>query len=281
MKRREFIRGIVGSATAWPLAARALQPKVPVVGLLSPRSAGDSVLLEASLRKGLSDADQVDGRDILIVHQWANGQIDQLPALATELIEKHAAAIIVADGKTATLAAKAATSTIPIVFIIGSHPITNGPLATFLQPESDIYQPRSNLTGVSLYNYECERRLFASLCEMAPKRTKISVMRSGVQVFPSNKICIGEAPSVASQWLRREHPGLCARTEWQIDHAFITVDHLKLRVIFYGPGRFCVQGDQPPTLREYIGALAEEFLTAAMRHALPGINDWRMPVQSC
>jgi ABC-type uncharacterized transport system substrate-binding protein len=117
--RRKFVATLGGAAAAWPIAARAQQSAMPVVGLLHGRSADDSVYRVAAFRAALADAGYVEGQNLAIEYRWANGRNDRLPTLATELVGRQVAAIVTAGGAPVGLAAKAATATIPIVFVTG------------------------------------------------------------------------------------------------------------------------------------------------------------------
>ncbi len=169
MRRREFLGVLGGAAASWPLDARGQQAALPVVGFMSGRSAPDSVHLVAAFREGLSEAGFVDGQNVIIEFRWADGQYDQLPALAAQLVSRPVAVLVGVGGEPSAIAAKRATSTIPIVFGMGGDPVKAGLVDSF-------NRPGANLTGYTLLTNEMESKRVGLLRELVPGVALVGVL---------------------------------------------------------------------------------------------------------
>jgi len=168
MRRRDFLKGFA-IATGWPLAARAQQPAMPVIGFLNSQSAGSFSHLLAGFQQGMREAGFLEGRNIQIEYRWAEGRYEQLPALANDLARRGIAVLVATGGEPAALAAKGSTQTIPIVFLIGGDPVKMGLVAS-------MNQPGGNVTGLTLLSTEIERKRLALLQELLPKASLIAML---------------------------------------------------------------------------------------------------------
>jgi putative tryptophan/tyrosine transport system substrate-binding protein len=213
IRRRDFILlgGVV--AAAWPLAAHAQQPAMPVVGYLSPHLPGPSASLTGAFRQGLKDSGYVEGENVTIIYRWAEGLWDRLPALATELVHQRVA-VIAAFGLSAAFAAKAATPAIPIVFSVGDDPVTLGLVAS-------LAQPGGNVTGINNFATELVAKRLELLREMVPAAARIAVL-----VSPSNAVTSQSTvreTSAGARAMGLEVQVLNADTSREIDAAFATL----------------------------------------------------------
>ena len=218
MRRREFITVLGSAAAAWPLVARAQQSVMPVAGFLSSLSPLELTFVLPAFHQGLNEAGFVEGRNIAIEYRWAEGHYERLPALAADLVRAQVAVIAAISGTPAALAAKAATTTIPIVFAIGGDPVAPG-LVTNLS------RPGGNITGVSFYTSPVVTKRLELARELVPGGTTI-----GVFVNPDNPPSVAEGKTVreAAAALVQSIEIINASTENQIDGAFATIAQQKI-----------------------------------------------------
>ena len=221
MRRREFILALGGAAAAWPLAARAQQPGMPVVGFLRSTSANASIDLVAALRRGLAEAGYTEGQNTAIEYRWAENRDERLPALAADLVRRQCA-LIVAGGNAAALAAKSATMTIPIVFATGDDPVKVG-----LVPR--LNRPGGNITGISFYNSaDLESKQLELLREVVPKAGVI-----GVLVNPTGAAVQSQESEaqVAARALGLQLFVVNAASERDFDTAFATLTQQRVEAL--------------------------------------------------
>ena len=167
--RRELIAGLGTTALAWPHAARAQQPAIPVVGYLSGTSPDNSIEILADFRRGLAETSYVEGRNLAIEYRWLEGHYDRIPMMLADLVQRRVAVIAVPNTTTAALAAKAATRTIPIVFAVGSDPVAIGLVVSLNRPEG-------NLTGVSMQQTTAAAQRLELLHQLKPEERSIAFL---------------------------------------------------------------------------------------------------------
>ena len=210
MRRREFII-FLGSGAAWSNMARAQQPALPVIGFLHSTSAGPNVGTVSAFREGLKQAGYVDGQNVAIEFRWADGHYDRLPALAMDLVRQRVAVIAALGGQASALAAKAATSTIPVVFDTGEDPVKIGLVASFSKPGG-------NVTGINILTNEIEAKRLGLLHELIPTALTIAVI--GHPDTPANNDVVLEDLQTAASALGLKLQILKVRSVLEIDNAF-------------------------------------------------------------
>jgi ABC-type uncharacterized transport system substrate-binding protein len=247
LKRREFITLIGGAAAGWPFATRAQQPSMPVVGFLRDSRAAGSEFVVEGLRKGLAEAGFVEGRNLTIEFAWTDDQSERLSALAAELVGRHVP-VIVSSALSATIAAKAATSTIPVVFAINNDPVAAGLVAS-------LNRPGGNLTGVSYLSSELGAKRLGLMHEMLPKVTDFAVL--GHPNYPSSAAFISDVEAAAhSLGLRIEV--FNTSTESEIDAAFAALSARRLGALLIANNPLFT------TRREHLIALAARYAVPTM-----------------
>jgi putative ABC transport system substrate-binding protein len=252
MKRREFILALGGAAVAWPLAARAQQPAMPVVGFLNARSPNDTAHLVAAFRRGLAENGYVEGRSVTIEYRWASGQPDRLPAMATELVDRPVVVLAATGGENSAMAAKAATSTIPIVFAVGSDPIKLGLVASY-------NRPGGNVTGINILTTTLEAKRLGLLHELVPRAATVGILLNPNWPPSANQLRdVQDAARVVGLQINV----LQASTDQEIDAAFETVAQQRIAAL-------AVTGNP------FYDTRREKLVALAARHAVPVIYQFR------
>src|SRR5271169_1475087 len=223
MRRREFIAGL-GSAAAWPLVARAQQPAMPVIGFLNSDFPDQYTDRLRYFRQGLSGMGYVEGRNVVIEYRWAEGQYDRLPALAADLVRRRVA-VIVAGGTVAALAAKAATTTIPIVFV-ASAPVASGLVAS-------LNRPGGNLTGSTLFPNELAPKHLQLLHELIPDAARFGLLAD--PAYPTTQSIIADLHA-AARTLGLQLVVVDARTDSDLETAFATFSQQRVGAVLFGTG---------------------------------------------
>jgi putative ABC transport system substrate-binding protein len=256
-KRREFI-ALLGGAAAWPLAAHAQQQAVPVVGLVSGRSADGSARPVAAFRQGLNEAGYVDGQNAMVEYHWLEGQYNRLPSLMADLVRRRVA-VIAAPGVTAVAqTAKAATTMIPIVFGVGGDPVKLGLVAS-------LARPGGNATGVNIFVAEIVAKRLGLLHELVPKAVRIAVLvnpgnRAGTELVLRDLL-------EAARGLGLQIQALEASTSREIEAAFATLARDRADALFVAADAF-------------LSSRRVQFATLAARHGIPVAYPFRDDVEA-
>ena len=248
MRRRDFIKVIAGSAVPWPLAAHAQQPALPVVGFVNVASAKDYEPRLSAFLKGLSETGYVDGRNVAIEYRWAENQSDRLPAMVADLVRRQVA-VIAATGTQAAVAAKAATTTIPIIFELGSDPVRLGLVAS-------INRPSGNVTGVTNANVGIAPKLLQMLHELLPTARIMALLVNPAE--PALAETYTKEVQAAARALGLELHVLNASTEGDFDGVFAKLIQLRAGGLVIGGGA-------------YFTSRTEQLAALSVRHAVPAI----------
>jgi putative ABC transport system substrate-binding protein len=249
MRRRQFIAGL-GSAAAWPVVALAQQPSMPVIGYLSPQSAGEDYTFIVPFLQGLKETGYVEGQNVAVEYRWAENEYDRLPALAADLSRR--VAVIVVSGTPAALAAKAATTTIPIVFSAGGDPVALGLVAS-------LNRPGANLTGSANLSAELAPKQLQLLHDLIPNAARFGVLAD--PAFPVTQSTIADLQA-AARTLGPELIVVNARTDSDFETAFATLSQRRVGAVLVIDSNF-------------YNRRMEQLPALAARHALPAIFQFR------
>jgi putative tryptophan/tyrosine transport system substrate-binding protein len=256
VKRREFITLLGGAALAWPLAARAQQPAMPVIGYLSSLTQADSARFDVALRRGLSDMGYVEGQNVSIQYRWITDRYDALPAMAADLVQRQVVAIL-ALGPPAVLAAKAATQTIPIVFVTGADPLKFGFVASF-------NKPGANITGIWMVTTVLAEKRLQLLHDLVPNAELIALL-----VNPTSPVAEPQTrdAQAAARALGVRLTILSAVTESDFNKVSASLVQQRADALFVSADPFF------SSRREHLVALAA-------RHAIPTLYEFREFVEA-
>jgi putative ABC transport system substrate-binding protein len=246
IQRRQFISLVGSTAAAWPLAARAQQPAMPVIGYVDSGSQVANAHLVAAFRQGLSETGYVEGQNVVIEYRWANGEYDRLPMLAAELVRIPVAVLATGGGEPAARAARAATTTIPIVFDTARNPVELGWVAS-------LNRPGGNMTGVNQMVEELASKELGLLHELIPQAHVIAMLVD--PNFPTTEAIVRNAQA-ATRALDCNLQVLTAGSDQDVDTAFTTLAQQSLRALFIAPAPFFYNR-------------RDRIITLAARHAIP------------
>jgi putative ABC transport system substrate-binding protein len=252
MKRRVFITLLGGAAATWPLAARAQQPAMPVIGYLSTRAPDESAHLLGAFRRGLAENGFVEGQNVTVEYRWALGEYDRLPAQAAELVHRPVAVLAATGGEPAALAAKAATATIPVVATFAGDPVKQGLVAS-------LSRPGGNVTGISNLATTLEAKRLGLLHDLVPQAATIGVLLNPASSTAANQLSdLQEAAHTIGLQLHV----LRASTDGEIDAAFESVAQNRIPAL-------AMAGDP------FFNSRRDKLVALAARHAVPSMYSFR------
>ena len=255
MRRRAFITLLGGAAASWPLAVRAQQPAMPVVGFVNAGS--PDALLVAGFRKGLNEAGYAESQNVTVEYHWLDGQFDRLPALMADLARRRVAVIATPAGNLAAIAAKAATTTIPIVFGVGEDPVKLGLVAS-------LARPGGNATGINLLNLETSAKRLGLLHDLIPKAVRVAVLVNPANA-PIAETMLRDIPE-AARVLGLQTQILNASTSREIETAFAALVRDRAEALFVAPDAFFI-------------SRRVQFATLATHHRIPASYNNRETVE--
>jgi len=252
MRRREFL-GVVGGVAAWPMTARAQRPLMPTIGILGSTSSQVQANFLRAFQQGLGEAGYVEGRDAAVEYRWADDQNEKLPALAADLVRRRVNVIVAAASTPAAIAAKAATATIPIVFLLGSDPVGAGLV-------NNLARPGGNVTGVTSMNMELGSKRLELVRELLPATNVIALL-----VNPTNPTVtqpMSKDLQSAANGLGLQLHILNATTEADFDSVFTTMSKLRAGALIIAPDALFI-------------SRSEQLAALTVRHAIPAIAQFR------
>ncbi len=251
MKRRKFLTLMVGATVAWPVAARAQQPSLPVIGFLHSGSPEPNINLITAFRSGLNEAGYVDDKNVVIEFRWAGGRYDRLPELAADLVSRKVA-VIFGAGPPAAHAASSATKTIPIVFVSGEDPVRSGLVAS-------LSRPGGNVTGAAMFTGQLGAKQLGLLRELVPNAALVAIL-----VNPNNPLTEGVIADVRAAAAITGHRNqiVNASDEGEIEKAFATLKGLHADALIVGAD-------------PYFFARKEQLVALAARYMVPAIFEFR------
>jgi putative ABC transport system substrate-binding protein len=253
IKRREFISLLGGAAAAWPLAARGQQPAMPVVGFLHTQAEGPiAPLVVPAFRAGLGEVGYIEGQNVAIEFRWAEGHYDRLPALAAELVARHVSVIAATGGEPSALAAKVATSTIPIAFVISGDPLKAGLVASF-------NRPGGNVTGITLLTSAMEAKRLGIVRELVPNAAAIAMLVN--PNYPTSEVQVKDVQEAAHELGLAMHIVNAGRED-EFDASLAALSQLQVAAV--------VVANDP-----FFTAHRDQLVALAARHAIPAIYSQR------